>query len=136
MTYNRGRLKREIQKGLWLVKCDGKYTDDYAFDAANNYGKTGYVPAIYFPSFHDWLDKKGLADEYNRQVQANPNRWGISGTEVGKLYNKEKDSLPAGIKFDDSDFRGYGMAWTNDNGATVALSFGYVSYTFKRKEIK
>lgn len=36
---NRGHLVRAAKKGQLFVKCDRHLTDDYAFDAANEFGK-------------------------------------------------------------------------------------------------
>ena len=44
-TVNRGWLKRRILEGKVLAKCNGVYTDDYAFDAAYNFQKTGWLKA-------------------------------------------------------------------------------------------
>jgi len=42
-TVRRDKLKRDIEKGLYLCKCNGRYTDDYAWDAASNYGITEFM---------------------------------------------------------------------------------------------
>ena len=42
---NRGHLKRLIQRGLIEAKCIYSLTDDYAWDNANNFGKTDWKPA-------------------------------------------------------------------------------------------
>lgn len=45
-TINRGWLKRQVAKGLVEARCEGHYTDDYAWDAANNFGRTEeFLPA-------------------------------------------------------------------------------------------
>ena len=44
-TVNRGWLLRRILEGKVIAKCNGVYTDDYAFDAAYNFQKTGWLPA-------------------------------------------------------------------------------------------
>jgi hypothetical protein len=44
-TVNRGWLMRRILEGKVLAKCNGVYTDDYAFDAAYNFQKTGWLKA-------------------------------------------------------------------------------------------
>ena len=44
-TVNRGWLKKQIEKGIVLARCDYHYTDDYAWDYANNAGKQeNYLP--------------------------------------------------------------------------------------------
>ena len=44
-TVNRGWLMRRILEGKVMAKCDGSYTDDYAFDAAYNFRETGWLKA-------------------------------------------------------------------------------------------
>lgn len=39
-TVRRDKLLRDIKKGLYVGKCSGRYTDDYAWDAATNFGET------------------------------------------------------------------------------------------------
>lgn len=44
---NRGHLVRAARKGeLWL-RCAGRYTDDYAYDAAVNFGKETEYRRVY-----------------------------------------------------------------------------------------
>lgn len=44
-TVNRGWLKKQVRAGKVEGRCDGHYTDDYAFDAANGFGRTtGWKP--------------------------------------------------------------------------------------------
>ena len=43
---NRGTLKKAAREGRLMLRCRYHYTDDYAFDAATNFGKMdGFVPA-------------------------------------------------------------------------------------------
>jgi len=44
-TVRRDWIKRQIEKGIVEVKCNYKYTDDYAFDAAVKFQKTDWMPA-------------------------------------------------------------------------------------------
>ena len=44
-TVRRDWLKRQVEKGNVEVKCNYSYTDDYAGDAAANFGKTTWMPA-------------------------------------------------------------------------------------------
>lgn len=44
-TVNRGWLMRRILEGKVMAKCNGIYTDDYAFDAAYDFQKTGWLKA-------------------------------------------------------------------------------------------
>lgn len=133
-TYNRGKLKKEIEKGQWLVKCDGRYTDDYAGDAASNYGITEFRPAVYFPDFWLWLEQNPTIKAKYDEAAKSPDFYRLDGNrEYSKIYHEELDPLrKLGMVFDQNEFRGYGSAWSNEDG-TVHLSFGYVSYTFKRK---
>lgn len=45
-TVRRDKLMRDIAKGLYVAKCDYRYTDDYAFDNANGFGKTDWKEAV------------------------------------------------------------------------------------------
>jgi hypothetical protein len=124
-TYNRGKLKREIIAGKWLVKCNGRYTDDYAYDVAYNYGVTDFTLAGYFPSYHTWL----------KEIKAiMPNKTEEVAKEYSDKYDTAKAETTKGCNkvFDDHDFRGYGHAYGLEDG-TVCLSFGYESFTFKKK---
>lgn len=44
-TFNRRKLKNDIAKGLLLCRRKYRYSDDYAWDAETNYGKTEYKDA-------------------------------------------------------------------------------------------
>ena len=54
-TINRGWLKRKIQKGLVQARVDGYYTDDYSWDSAANFGRTGWLPARIRPEGENQL---------------------------------------------------------------------------------
>ncbi len=43
-TVNRGKLTRDIAAGKLEARCVYHYTDDYAFDAGNNDGRTEWTP--------------------------------------------------------------------------------------------
>lgn len=51
-TINRTWFKNQLRKGNLLVKCKGKYTDDYAFDAASNF----FVDSEYSEASPDLFD--------------------------------------------------------------------------------
>ena len=44
-SIRRDWLKRQIEAGKIEVKCNYHMTDDYAFDNANDFGKTDWMPA-------------------------------------------------------------------------------------------
>lgn len=44
-TIRRDWLKKQIDKGVVQAKCDIHLTDDYAFDNAAGFGKTGWMTA-------------------------------------------------------------------------------------------
>lgn len=52
-TINRRWLKTRIERGEVMAKCNYRYTDDYAGDAASNFGKTDWLPA----RIRDWSKK-------------------------------------------------------------------------------
>jgi hypothetical protein len=44
-TMRRDTLKKMIAAGKLEARCVFSYTDDYAFDNANKFGETGWLPA-------------------------------------------------------------------------------------------
>lgn len=44
---NRGHLKRAAAKGQLWIRCRYSYTDDYAWDAADNFGKQDEFYKVY-----------------------------------------------------------------------------------------
>lgn len=133
MTYNRGKLKKEVIKGEWVVRCDGVYTDDYVYDNAVNYQKSGFMPALYFPSFWHWLDEKGFREQHGIDcTNGTYEEINQARRKYSDMYEAEKKPFDKkGMIFDEGDFKGYGHAWSNEDG-TVCLSFGYRSYTFRK----
>lgn len=64
-TVNRGWLKRQVEKGHVLAKCEYRYTDDYRYDAACNFGEMpGYVQA--------WLAKE---NDYSNHIEGKLKLW-------------------------------------------------------------
>ena len=60
-TVNRAWLKRQIDAGRVEAKCSHHLTDDYAFDNANNFGKTDWMPArIRRPVFGTYINHLGF----------------------------------------------------------------------------
>lgn len=46
-TIRRDVLKRKLARGELEARCRQHLTDDYAFDAADNFGRTDWMPAAY-----------------------------------------------------------------------------------------
>ena len=46
-TVNRGKLKRLAEQGKLLARCNYCYTDDYAWDNANDFGRTKQYLPVY-----------------------------------------------------------------------------------------
>jgi hypothetical protein len=44
-TVNRGQLLKLIAAGGIQAKCNFRFTDDYRFDNASNFGQTAWLPA-------------------------------------------------------------------------------------------
>lgn len=101
-TVNRGWLKRRILEGKVEAKCNYKYSDDYAYDAAVNFNKS-----------EQWLPARIT------EPHTNP--------ETGRYDQDRREGF---MNFDASDFRNYGRAWLDDDG-TICLYFGYRSYTLR-----
>lgn len=53
-TINRTWFKNQMRKGNLIVKCTGKYSDDYAFDAAYNFQKDEHFDVADKNYFDDW----------------------------------------------------------------------------------
>jgi hypothetical protein len=66
-TIHKTWFKNQLKKGNLLVKCTGKYTDDYFFDASTNFSQSKeFTPASpnmfddwYISCLHIWGDKTG-----------------------------------------------------------------------------
>lgn len=56
-TVRRDVLLRAARRGELYAKCVGHYTDDYAFDAAHNFGKTAeFKPVFLLTEGVKWED--------------------------------------------------------------------------------
>lgn len=51
-TVNRGYLRKMAQQGRLWVKCAYHYTDDYAFDSADNFGKMDSFKQVHLYEEH------------------------------------------------------------------------------------
>lgn len=49
----RDKIKRLIEKGKIEARCKYQYTDDYAYDNANNFGKTEWLPTRISSGYED-----------------------------------------------------------------------------------
>ncbi len=77
-TVRRDKLFRAAEKGHLWVKCSGRYTDDYAFDAATNFGKMDtYKQVKIYP--------EGEPIEYDGET-IGMKRWHFTGTKTGYAY--------------------------------------------------
>lgn len=74
-------LKRKIEKGLMEAKCDYSYTDDYIFDNATGFGKTGWMDARVSKGRKDFV-----------QGKMNFNDWDFS-TKTGTAWINEDGTI-------------------------------------------
>lgn len=85
---NRGHLKRAAAKGQLFIRCRYRYTDDYAWDAADNFGKQDEFYKIYImEDFQCSLNARDIRDlpyEEREYLIAKANE------ERHAHYNKEK----------------------------------------------
>lgn len=51
---NRGQLLKLAEAGRVWMRCQYHYTDDYAWDAATNYGRTGWFRVAIAPEWPDY----------------------------------------------------------------------------------
>ena len=67
-TINKTWFKNQLKKGNLLVKCTGKYTDDYAYDNATNFSREEEFTKADANMFTEWYlgvlkiwgDKQGI----------------------------------------------------------------------------
>lgn len=115
-TIRRDWLKRQIEKGNIEAKCNHKFTDDYAFDNAYNFGKTDWMPArIKHPQYETYTNEIGSV-----------------------LTRRTDDDLKDGyLNFREDDF-GYksGMAYYNDDGSIHFSVLSSESYTLRVKAVQ
>lgn len=61
---NRGQLLKLAERGTLWMRCRYRYTDDYAYDAATNYGRSGWFRVAIAPEWPDYP-----ADEHERETR-------------------------------------------------------------------
>lgn len=65
-TIRRDWLLRQIEAGKVVGKCDMSLTDDYAWDNASNFGKTGWMPVrISHPKYEKLTLPNGCVIDHN-----------------------------------------------------------------------
>lgn len=107
-TIRRSSLLKLVESGVMEAKCNFHYTDDYAWDNANNHGRT------------DWLQAR------IRKVVHND----ITGRD-------ERDFIQGQMNFDESDFDGIyrtGGARMNDDGTISFSIHSNLNYTLRVKK--
>jgi hypothetical protein len=57
-SINRGKLLRAAKAGKLVGKVSNHLTDDYAFDAANNFGRTEWLPVVIDNKAGAWAEGK------------------------------------------------------------------------------
>lgn len=61
-TIRRNWLRKQVELGRVEAKCEMHLTDDYAFDAAYNFGQTDWKPArIRQPKWEVYVNERGSA---------------------------------------------------------------------------
>lgn len=106
-------LKRQIEKGGVQIKCDYHYTDDYAQDAADNFGRTGWLPARISKPKYEIIE----------------NEWG--GTS-GRIV--DRDVKEGFINLRESHFEGSsGAAWRDSTypGRVILLVHQNLAYSIQ-----
>ena len=46
ITVPKPAFRKILQSGQAAIRCEGRYTDDYRFDLENDFGVTGWKPAV------------------------------------------------------------------------------------------
>ncbi len=90
VSVNRGWLKRQCEAGKLWLKCEMRLTDDYAFDAAYNFGKMdNYKQAIVRPDMPEELKPVGKG---YREEQEAYSRWLSRWEEENGVHAKADGS--------------------------------------------
>lgn len=110
-TVRRDWIKRQIENGNIEVKCNYILTDDYAWDNAVDFGKTGWMPArISNPKYEEYINPVG--NKMNRCV--------------------DHDELQGYINFRDHDFKfKSGFAYKKEDGTIQFCPLSGQSYTLR-----
>ena len=113
-TVNRGWLRKQVEAGTMEAKCDYHLTDDYAYDNANNDGRTSWLPArIRKPVWMTYRDEHG----YERE------------------RIKDDDFVHGAVNLLASDFHGKsGRAWKQADGHIALIVHSNRSYTLRAKQ--
>ena len=97
-TIKRNWLKKQIAIGNCEAKCNGRYTDDYQFDNAENFGKTDWLPArISTPVFQEFVNRVGnvenrcVADDFVEGMM-NFRDYDFEG-KSGRAYQHEESGI-------------------------------------------
>jgi hypothetical protein len=113
-TIKRNWLKKQIELGKVEAKCNFKLTDDYAWDNADNFGKTDWMPArISHPTYAEYT------------------------TACGSVCTRcvDDDFVQGSLNFHDSDFAyKTGYACHNDDGTIRFSVLSGELYTLRIKE--
>ena len=94
-TINRAWLMRQVDAGKMEARCTLRLTDDYTFDTAYNYGKTGWMPArIRRPVFKEMALPNGNVIEYSvnddfTDDQMNLQEYHFTGKSGGAYRNED-----------------------------------------------
>lgn len=109
-TVNRRKLHNAAKKGLLWAKCDGRYTDDYAGDAACNFGiHDDFRQVAYIDNSLPWQERQAVRQKANAEGM---------------------------ITFDTSDFNdSVGRAWfDSERNKTIFYIHSNLSYTVEIRE--
>lgn len=110
-TIKRNWLKKQIELGKIEAKCNYHMTDDYAWDNANNFGKT------------DWMKARLSNPTYKEVTLYNGNKTTIRDND---------DFIEGMMNFRSYDFTGKsGGAYTNERGEIILRVHSNLSYTLR-----
>lgn len=113
---NRGHLRRAAKKGHLYVKCQFHYTDDYAFDYANNNGKGSHYRQVRIRTYSAEARKlRDEIDQYYADHKGQPSSVSHAAVEpkleeARRLDREhrtvEQANYPGVVWMNESDFRG------------------------------
>jgi len=86
-TVNRGMLLKAAKAGKLYAKCTGRYTDDYAYDAAANYGIMKTFLPVYIGQGHEHVPGHIVMNEQDFRYKSGRAYKGRGETITLRIHN-------------------------------------------------
>jgi hypothetical protein len=122
-SVNRGYLKKMAAAGRLYVRCKYHYTDDYAYDAAVNYGSSDQFTQVYLePEYNCPLDAE-ITAIYDA-AKARGESAQITHVTVEPLMEKKRQAYRAWKEQQDKLSRGKASLTSHDFSSKAGMCHG------------